>query len=371
MSSHFISVIVGNDESEVKRQALELSQELAPSDADGFGLEIIDGAVNTVDEATQAIRLAIEALQTPPFLCARKLVWLKNVNFLSDNIIGKSEKTQSALAHFLDILGGLHAPHVTFLLSAIEPDKRRAFYKHLNKISQPKVYDRPDISQMGWEKTVAERVRADCQTLGIRMAKETLDYFVQLVGPDSRQIANELDKLSTYLGQRRTVEIADLEKLVPRSRHTIIFKLGNAIAQREAAQASELIEQLLAQGESPLGLLYASIIPTVRHLLLMRDLMDRYHLKTPTEPWGIAKTLNKMPAHQTEHLPKKKDGSLNAYPLAFAACDARRYTLDELKAGLENCLKANQQLVSTMISPKVVLSALVFSLISTPTRRFN
>src|SRR4030088_3593074 len=80
-----IHAVVGSDEAEVKRAAAELAERLTPPGAGDFGLEIIDGAVENVEQAVARIRSTIEALQTLPFLGSGKLVWLKNASFLADS----------------------------------------------------------------------------------------------------------------------------------------------------------------------------------------------------------------------------------------------------------------------------------------------
>src|SRR6476469_10440770 len=124
-----IRAIVGSDEARVKREAAELAQKLAPAEAGEFGLEIIDGTADNVDGAATAIRSAIAALQTLPFFSGGKLVWLKSANFLSDDVRGKSANVLEPLDELADILTGGLTHDVTFLVSAIDPDKRRSFYK--------------------------------------------------------------------------------------------------------------------------------------------------------------------------------------------------------------------------------------------------
>jgi DNA polymerase-3 subunit delta len=80
-----IYAVLGSDEAEVKRAAVELASNLTPSGAGDFGLEIIDGAADNADQAEARVRSTIEALQTLPFFGDAKVVWLKNVNFLGDD----------------------------------------------------------------------------------------------------------------------------------------------------------------------------------------------------------------------------------------------------------------------------------------------
>src|ERR1700736_2632277 len=80
-----IYAVVGSDESEVKRTAAALAEELKPADAGEFGMEVIDGAADNTEQAAARIRSTIEALRTLPFFGDGKLVWLKNANFMGDD----------------------------------------------------------------------------------------------------------------------------------------------------------------------------------------------------------------------------------------------------------------------------------------------
>src|SRR5881394_2971429 len=128
-----IHAIVGSDEAEVKRVAAELAEKLASPGAGDFGMEIIDGAADNADQAAARIRSAIEALQTLPFFGSTKVVWLKNANFLGDDAKARSAAVQSALEELSELLDGGFDSGVTFLITATEVDKRRAFYKMLVK----------------------------------------------------------------------------------------------------------------------------------------------------------------------------------------------------------------------------------------------
>jgi DNA polymerase-3 subunit delta len=128
-----IHAVVGSDDGEVKRVAAELAEKLTPPGGSDFGLEIIDGAADNADQAATRIRSTIEALQTLPFLGGGKLVWLKNANFLGDDQKARAAAVQSALEELAEVIGSGIGNDVTFLISAIEVDKRRTFYKTLTK----------------------------------------------------------------------------------------------------------------------------------------------------------------------------------------------------------------------------------------------
>ncbi|HSH38548.1 MAG TPA: hypothetical protein VK993_07160, partial [Chthoniobacterales bacterium] len=74
--------------------------------------------------------------------------------------------------------------------------------------------------------------------------------------------------------------------------------------------------------------------------------------------------INRLPPSATEHLPRKKDGSLNAYPLGIAAMSAHRFDTAQMIAGLEACLEANLQLVSSQLDHELVLTEIVVKLLA-------
>jgi DNA polymerase-3 subunit delta len=74
--------------------------------------------------------------------------------------------------------------------------------------------------------------------------------------------------------------------------------------------------------------------------------------------------VNRLPASATEHLPRKKDGGLNAYALGVAAMSAHRFKTPQLVAGLEACLEANLQLVSSQLDHELILTEIVVKLLA-------
>jgi DNA polymerase-3 subunit delta len=199
----------------------------------------------------------------------------------------------------------------------------------------------------------------------LRLSADALELFTLLTGGERRLIENELEKIDLYLGAaRREVNAEDVRLLVPLSREGIVFELGNALAERDLNRALSLLDQLLFQGETAIGILLVALIPTVRNLLVVKDLMTRHRLQRPAQPFFFGKTLERLPAEATWHLPRKKDGTVNAYSLGIAASHAHRYTLPELCVALEACLAANIQLVTSGLEPEVALGQLLVKIIA-------
>jgi DNA polymerase-3 subunit delta len=358
-----IAAVVGSDEAEVKRVARELAEALTPPG--DFGADIIDGTAENADAAIGKIHATIEALNTFPFFGGEKLVWLKSANFLADTVTGRAQGVAEALEALAATLAAGLPEGTRFLLSAIDADKRRSFFLALKKIAKVQIFDKLDTSRSGWEEAAGALVAELAQARGLHFSAEALELFVLCTGGERRLCESELDKLDLYLGPaRRSVQVEDVRRLVPVTKAGVIFELGNALAARELPRALGLLEQLLAQGESAVGILLVAVIPTVRNLLVARDLLTRHKLPRPQQAFHFGRTLERLPAEALAHLPRKKDGTVNTYALGIAAMHAQRFTAAELRAALAACLEANVQLVTSGLEAEVVLSQLVVRICS-------
>ena len=358
-----VYAVVGSDEAEVKHVAAELAEKLTPSGAGDFGLEMIDGTADNAEQAVARISSTIEALQTLPFFGSTKVVWLKNANFLGDDQKARSMAVQSALEQLSELLEAGFGSEVTFLLSATEVDKRRSFYRTLVKRAEVQVFDRLDSGRAGWEEAACEIVRSRAKKRKLPFDDEALDLFVLLTGGDTRQIDNELEKIDTFLGKDRAVNVEIVRELVPLSRAGIIFELSNALAARDLELALTLVRRLLDQGETAIGILLAAIVPTIRNLLLAKDLMEQHGIRRPHSPFQFIAAMNRLPAKATEHLPRKKDGSINAYGLAIAAQQANQFDTNQLIEAMRACLEANVKLVTTQLDHELILTEVVVKLL--------
>lgn len=366
-ASSNIHAILGSDEGRVKEVALALSRKLAPPD-DEFGLEVVSGQADNSDHASQIIGSTIEAIQTMPFFGGAKVVWLQGANFFGDNITGKSQTTLSAVEGLQDVLEAGLPPDVTFILSATEIDKRRSFYKKLSKLAQVEVFDKVDISKEGWETQLAGPVSKWAREVGVELEQEALDRFILMVGADTRQLRSELEKLSLYLGDRTQANIDDVRAIAASTHTGVIFEISNALALRKLPLTLELIDRQLKNGENAVGLLLAAIVPKVRYLLQARDLIERNRIRARGYR-DFEAAIRRLPASETAHLPRKKDGNPNVYPVFLASQECRKFSAAELRDALEACLEANLRLVTTQLEPHLVLSQLVTRILSRGERK--
>jgi DNA polymerase III subunit delta len=353
-----VFAVVGSDEGLVKERALELYRELTGGVDDGFTHETIDGVADNSDKAHEICGSTLQALQTLPMFGGDKVVWLRNANFFADDVTGRSERTLSGVEGLRALLENGLPSGVKFLLTATGIDKRRAFWKALEKVAEVQVHDRIDTSREGWQDQVGSLVSARARELGLKFDPAAMELFVMLAGEATQQIGNELEKLDLFLGERRQVTEQDVLTMVPLSRAGIIFEIGNAIQKGDAARAIGLIDQQLEQGESAVAIIRASIIPTVRNLFMAK--VTEETLKVPTGNYqAFAGALDRLPEFDRAWLPQKKTGGVNVYPIFLAMRGASGFTLKGLTAAMEATQRADQDLVTTGLDNRLILHRLI------------
>ncbi len=354
-----IIAILGSDEGMVRESALKRFRSLAGEGSGEFSNEIIDGVADNSEGAFQICMSVVQGLQTLPFFGGEKVVWLKGATFLQDDVTGRSERTLSGVQALQDELERGVPAGVTFLLSAPGIDKRRSFFKSLEKIAVVELFDKPDPNRDGWQEAVAQLVVKRAKSLGLGFEPEALELFVLLAGDGSAQVAAEVEKLDLFLGpERRVVTLEDVRVMVPLSRAGVVFEIGRALQHGNGARAIELIDRQLERGESAIGLMRASIIPTLRNLFTAKVILEQSGGRTRS----FKAALDGLP--DKSWLPLTKAGAVNTWGLSQVAAAAESRSLANLTQAMESCLRADQALVTTGLDPRMVLHRLVAELVA-------
>jgi DNA polymerase III subunit delta len=270
-----VYAVCGSDEGKVKEAALRLMQQHSDPAGGDFSNEVIDGTADNADHAGRICRDVCIALQSMPFF-GSKVVWLKNANFLGDTQTGRAEDAVTGFESILDVLENGLPDQITFLLSATVMDKRRTGYKRLAKLTNIEAFDKPDVSRSGWEGPVLAQANLKARQMGLTFETGALELLVQLAGDDSRQMENELEKIDLYLGERRRAGVQTVRQLVSMSKAAVIFEIGNALGLRDLPRALYQLDVLMAKKENAVGILLAAIVPKIRNLLTIKDLLSRH-----------------------------------------------------------------------------------------------
>lgn len=354
-----IYLIGGADEFSIKETAAKLADKLAPKKAGEFGVEIIEGSVSNQDEALRVISRVREALNTVGlFGGGDKLVWLKSTDLLADSPTTRAEAVKDALGELADLLKGGLGDGVVLLISAIGCDRRKTLYKTLEKVGEVQFFEALEEGKGDSDEEIEAFIQSKSRADGKTMGAEAVQTFRELVAPNLREIANELEKLFTYIGKRQEVTREDVRAICSVSRQAVIWELTDALGARRASQAIMALESLLDAGDQPMGILMM-LVAQFRLMLLARDLMQRKVITARDGQGGnfeFVKAFDRLPEEATAHFPRTKEGALpNAWRLYRCALAAKNFSTAELIHAMDLLLEANRQLVSTQLDDRLVL----------------
>jgi DNA polymerase-3 subunit delta len=107
---------------------------------------------------------------------------------------------------------------------------------------------------------------------------ETARYIVEAVGTELLTLNSEMEKLRTYAGEGRAIEIRDVDALVLRSERFTPFELDDAILNRDYKKSVQVVGAMLDDGMEPLIVL-SRIVRVWRQLFIGKGLAGKQSAK--------------------------------------------------------------------------------------------
>ncbi len=213
-------------------------------------------------DQADAINHALNQAMTPPFGMGQRFVWLVDTPIAQRC----SEELLTELQRTLPVI-----PATTTLLmtSRSKPDGRLKSTKFLHKVAK--------VQEFGaippWKTDLLlQQVKAIAQEYQVNLTPEGMDYLVEAVGNHTRQLHNELEKLSLFAVPGQPLTVAQIAPLVTASTQNAL-QLSVAIRQGQTPEALALVADLLSQNEPALRIV-ATLIGQFRQRLWIKLLLD-------------------------------------------------------------------------------------------------
>ncbi|HSY74087.1 MAG TPA: DNA polymerase III subunit delta [Dongiaceae bacterium] len=367
IKSPTLALICGDDEFAVKQRAQQLylqwSEELG-----GMDHEIIDASVSNSGDALAAIAKLREALNTLPFFGSGKVVWLRDCNFLGDERAASAQAVAETLNEVADELKNFKWQNVRLLISAGKVDKRKTFFKVLDKIGPVESFAALSADDKDWVERAEVAARTAIRERKKEISEEALAELVSRVGPNARQLENEIEKLSLFAGDRNKIEFADVAAICSQNKTAKAFALGDALGDRDLPRLlkrldEELWETKFDSKKSEIGLLYG-LISKVRAMLLLKEMIREGWIK-PTSDYNHFKSqLERVPKDKLPEDRKFNPLALNPYVLYKALPQVKKYGQSELVRAMELLLRCNQRLVSSGLDESLVLQQALVQIVA-------
>jgi DNA polymerase-3 subunit delta len=365
-----LALICGDDEFAVKARAKQLHQQWC-EDLGGMDHETIEAAVANSGEALTALARLREALQTLPFFGTGKVIWLRDCNFLGDERAATAQAVTETLNELAEELKKFSWQGVRLLISAGKVDKRKTFFKTLDKIGTVETFSGWSVDDRDWAERAEVAARAAVRLRQKEISEEALAELVSRVGPHPRQLDNEVEKLCLFAGDRKRLEVADVAAICTRNKTARAFALGDALGDRDLPRLlrrldEELWEIKSSSQKSEIGLLYG-LISKVRAMLLLKEMLREGWIKPEMDYNRFKAQLERVPADQLPADKRFNPLALNPYVLFKALPQAKKYSQAELVRAMDLLLRCNQRLVSSGLDETLVLQQTLVQIVTPQT----
>jgi DNA polymerase-3 subunit delta len=365
-ASHPLVLLYGDDDYAVKQRARQVYHRWC-EELGGMDHEVIDAQANNSGEALKALGRLREALNTLPFFGGGKAIWFQSCNFLGDERTATAQAVTEALTEMADELKRFSWQNVRLLISAGKVDKRRTFYKAVEKCGAVEVFAAWSLDDKNWSAEAETCVRRGLKARKKEISEEALTELVNSVGPHREQLANEVEKLSLYVGERTEIEVADVKAVATRNKQARAFALAEALGNRDLPKVlrtldEELWEMQFDKKRSEIGLLYG-LISKVRMLIFLKEMVREGWIRPERDFNRFKAQLDRVPAARLPEDKRFNPLAMHPFMLFKAIGQVDSYSSDELVRAMGLLLECNRRLVSSGLDEALVLQQALVQII--------
>jgi DNA polymerase-3 subunit delta len=303
----------GEDDFRLKQAIKKLKEKFISASLGDTNLAVLEGKTVAFNELVRQI-LAM------PFLSRTRLVIIENL--ISD---GKKDIHEKVIEFLPKV------PSTTVLVfTETKPDKRTALFKKLVKA------DKLQEFKLLEEEQLRRWIRKELEVRSTKYEEGTITKLIEYVGNDLWRMTNEIQKLTTY---NRELSTKNIELLVKSQVESDIFKMVDAVGQKNLKVALKECQNLLLTGANELYIL-SMIVYQYRNLLIIKDLQERS--RGNVNSWALA-----------------KKACLHPYVVQKTLVQAKNFSLSDLKKSYRTLLDFDWRLKTGKIEGKAALSLLL------------
>ena len=184
---------------------------------------------------------------------------------------------------------------------------------------------------------------------GVKVEQDAARELVDALGGDMMLVANELEKLILYVGEKKRITLGDVETMVLAAKQRSLYELTDAISAKDRVRALAVLEAILSTGEgeeAAIGHLYM-LAKTFRQMLVIFE----KRVRDSRALWAALWQGFRVPPFAAEDILRQ----------------ARRYkSRRELTRALRLIARADLDLRSNPPSKRLILERLVLDLCAEP-----
>ena len=270
MAAKPFTFICGDDDYLVSERGKAWFAKETEGVADDLSKEVVDGRAGNIAEVESALNRFTSAVQTLSLFGERKVVWLKDVNFMANSQTGNAQGTLDLLENLKVVLERLDPEQVGVLITAHPIYKVRGFYKWVKKEA--------DFTLIEGGKDSAQAaialVQAQCAEAGVSITRDAVQLLIGKVNGNSRLIVEETRKLATFVGESgESIDERLVIDLVPNFGDADFFEAADAFYSLKLDWTLEALRRHFFTNSESRPLL-GSLQSRNRLLIQLRVLLD-------------------------------------------------------------------------------------------------
>jgi DNA polymerase-3 subunit delta len=199
MGNASLAFFGGADDYRVDRLARAWFEEHTQGIEDDFSKEILNGNVSNVGELEELLGQMRQATQTLSLFGGKKVVWLKDCNFMSDAGVGRHAGSKERVEEWEEMFLSIEGGDVEVVVSASPIDRRKAFFKFFEKNAGECTVVVADAK--GQEQENLRFLYGEAKRLNIRLGESAARMLLAKIPDASRLWVLELEKLASYVGE--------------------------------------------------------------------------------------------------------------------------------------------------------------------------
>ena len=280
MQEKAVYFITSDDDFIASNRAKKLFEEHSADVADEMSKEIIDASASKAEEAVKACNDTISAAATLSLFGGKKVVWMRNVNFINDLRAGKTNDTKEALEKLSEVLAKLTPDIATVIINASPVSRAKKFYKDMQKIAECE-----DFQSKNPVADCVKFIESEAKNLKVKLEYGAAETLAEIVAGNPRMATQELVKLATYVNFERPITEKDVVDMVPIFGENSFFEITEAFYSGDInRRLSSLRRYFFANKNASARPIISGLQRQNSLLIQLRALMDDKILVKTTSP---------------------------------------------------------------------------------------
>lgn len=277
---------------------------------------------NVFEGKSISIDTIINASNTLPFMCEKRLVLIKFSELFQN---GRKEDSDKMKGYLADI------PNSTCIIFIEENvDKRNKLYKTIQKEGYIAELKSPKESDLiVWIQKTFKKYNIDIET-------KIAIYMLRNVGTDMDLLEGEIQKLIAYKNNENIINQTDIDIVCTKSLETKIFDMLDAIGNKNLSIALNIYNNMIMSKEAPIKILIM-IIRQFRLLIQVKYLLSKSYNND-----YIAQRLNQNP-----------------FVVKGFLAQVKNFPQEILNQAFEDCLETDISIKTGLLSADIAVELLI------------